>query len=178
MVDIDINGQYQINGVPISGGASNPSVIAFSATNGIPATGTTAVFASRILTIPANTFTTNGMLEMMARCQKTGVGSAFDTSIYLNTSPTLTGAVYIAQLAYTSSTLVQGIRTARINSNTLTIWPTLSGVGLDYAGNANLPTSVTFNTSVDNYIIFATNVTNTLDSAVIEMARVVKYLEV
>jgi hypothetical protein len=177
MVDIDITGQYQINGVPI-GGSSNPSVIDISVTNGIPATGNTAVTASRILLVPANTFTTNGMLEMVARCQKTGTGSAFNTQIYLNTSPTLTGATQIAVFGLTSSTLIQGIRTARISSNILTIWPILGSVVIDYASNSNLPASATFNTAIDNYIIFATNVTNTLDSAVIEMARIVKYLEV
>lgn len=178
MVDIDINGQYQINGVPISGGASNPSVIDFSATNGTPVTGTTSVTPSIILTIPANTFTANGMLEMMARYQKTGTAGTFNSTIYLNTSPTITGAVWIAQFGNTSSTLMQGIRTARINSNTLTIWPVGTSVPIDYALNANPLNSATFNTAVDNYILFCVNNASTADSTVVEMARVVKYLEV
>lgn len=177
MVDIDINGQYQINGVPI-GGSPNPSVIDFSATNGTPVTGTTANTPSIILTIPANTFTANGMLEMMARFQKTGSAGAFNSTIYLNTSPTITGAVWIAQFGNTSSTLMQGIRTARINSNILTIWPIGTSTPFDYALNANPLTSVTFNTAVDNYILFCVSNGATSDSSVVEMARVVKYLEV
>jgi hypothetical protein len=175
MVDIDITGQYQINGVPI-GGSSNPSVIDISVTDGTAVTGTLVMTASRILTIPANTFITNGMLEIVARYQKTGTVGSHSSAVYLNTSPTLTGATQIAVFATTSSILVQGIRTARINSNTLTIWPIIGSVVIDYASNSNLLTSVTFNTSVDNYLIFAIQLGNVADSAVIEMARAVKYL--
>jgi hypothetical protein len=177
MVDIDITGQYQINGVPI-GGSSNPSVIDLSVTDGTAVTGTLVMTASRILTIPANTFTTNGMLEMVARQQKTGTAGSHSSAVYLNTSPTLTGATQIAVFSTTSSILIQGIRTARINSNTLTIWPTISVTSIDYASTSNALISATFNTSVDNYLIFAVQLFNLADSTVIEMARAVKYLEV
>lgn len=177
MVDINIDGQYQINGVSIVG-SPNPSIIAFSATDGIVVTGTTAVTASRILTIPANTFTTNGMLEIAVGYSKGGAGGSCLSAIYLNTSPTLTGATQIAQISSTTNNLNQGIRTARINSNTLTIWPLSTITFLDYAANANPLVSVTFNTAVDNYLIFAASLVSATDTAVVEMARAVKYLEV
>lgn len=176
MVDINIDGQYQINGVSIVG-SSNPSVIAFSATDGIVVTGTTAVTASRILTIPANTFTTNGMLEMAVGYNKGGAGGSCLSAIYLNTSPTLTGATQIAQISSTTNNLNQSIRTARINSNILTIWPIVSSL-FDYAANANPLVSVTFTTSVDNYLLFTVQLSNAADTAVVEMARAVKYLEI
>jgi hypothetical protein len=118
------------------------------------------------------------MLDMIARQQKTGTAGSHSSAVYLNTSPTLTGATQIVLFAITSSILVQGIRTARINSNTLTIWPIISSNVIDYASNSNPLTSVTFNTSVDNYLLFAIQLGNVADSAVIEMARAVKYLEV
>jgi hypothetical protein len=176
MVDINIDGQYQVNGVSI-GGSPNPSVIDFSASNGTAVTGTLAITASRILTIPANTFITNGMLDIVARYQKTGTAGGNILTLYLNTSPTLTGATLIAQFANGSTTLTQIIRTARINSNTLTNWPNTSIIANDYGINANLPNSVVFNTSVDNYLLFCIQLVSTADSAVVEMARAVKYLE-
>jgi hypothetical protein len=178
MVDINIDGQYQVNGVPI-GGSSNPSVIDFSASNGTPITGTVFLAISQSLLVPANTFTVNGMLEFMARFQKTGTAGAQSCSVYLNTSNTLTGATQIAGITSGSpSTLVQCIRTARINSNTLTIWPNGAVITFDYNTNANLPSSFAFNTAVDNYILFCIQLVNAADSSVVEMARAVKYLEV
>jgi hypothetical protein len=177
MVDINIDGQYQINGIPI-GGSPNPSVIAFNATNGTSVTGTTALTASRILTIPANTFTTNGMLDMAVGYNKVGAAGSCLFAIYLNTSPTLTGSTQIAVFANSANNIIQGIRTGRVNSNTLTTWPTGATILLDYNLNTNPLTSATFNTSVDNYLIFAVQLANAADSAVVEMARAVKYLEV
>jgi len=178
MVDIDITGQYQINGVPLSG-SSNPSLVSISVSDGTPVTGTLAETVSQALLIPANTFTGNGMLEFISRFQKTGTAGASFIRIYKNTSASLTGATLVALfLSANSSTLVQGIRTARINSNTLTIWPTSTAVLNDYGTNGNLPTSTVFNTAVDNYILFCVQLVTATDSVVVEMARVVKYLEV
>jgi hypothetical protein len=178
MVDINIDGQYQVNGVPI-GGSSNPSVIDFSASNGTAVTGTTTLSISRSLLVPANAFAVNGMLEFMARYQKTGTAGAQSCSVYVNTSATLTGATQIAAITSGSpSTLIQCIRTARINSNTLTIWPNIAVITFDYNTNANLPNSVVFNTAVDNYLLFCIQLVNAADSSVVEMARAVKYLEV
>jgi hypothetical protein len=49
------------------GGASNPSVIALNVTDGTIVTGTTADTLSRSLLIPADTYTENGMLEILGR---------------------------------------------------------------------------------------------------------------
>jgi hypothetical protein len=175
MTNINISGQYKVNGVPLTLG-SNPSVIALSATNGTVVTGTTSAAISRSLLVPANTFTTNGMLEILTRCQKTGTVASNTILIYTNTSSSLTGATLIATIvSATSSTLVQGIRTCRINSNTLTSLNASAGVQTDNVINTSFKVSSVFNTSVDNYILFCVQNGSVSDSNVVQMARLVKY---
>jgi hypothetical protein len=160
--------------------SANPSVIALSATNGTAVTGTTNDTLSRSLLIPANTFTGDGILEILARFTKTGTAGTISTRAYINTSASLTGATLIA--TFNSASLAgtvysQGIRTARINSNTLTVIGLSSTQSLnDYVSNANNIASTTFTTSVDNYLIFSVQLGNSGDTATCAMARAVKYI--
>jgi hypothetical protein len=175
-VDFNIDGQYKVNGVPIVGGASNPSVITLSAVNGTPVTGTTSETVSLALLIPANTFTSSGMLEFLVRYVKTVSAGNFTLRAYKNTSPILTGATQIAAYASGSNAVfAQGFRTARVNSNTLTVWPVSGTATQDYSISASAKVSTVFNTSVDNYILFCVQLFNVGDSAVVEMARAVIY---
>lgn len=175
-VNINIDGQYKVNGVPIGGGSSNPSVISISVAGGTPVTGTTSITLSQSLLIPANTFTPEGMLEFLVRFQKTGSAGTSTCNAYLNTSPTLTGATIIARYGNGSAALnIQGIRTSRINSNTLTIFPNGAVFLFDYASNSSAKTSVTFNTSIDNYLLFTVQLNNAADSMVVNIARAVIY---
>ena len=176
-VNINITGQYKVNGVPINVDPSNPSVIISYATDGTAVTGTLTETISRSLLIPANTFTTDGMLEIVARVFKTGTLGAQTFRIYKNTSNTLTGATLIGLVLSASTQLyAQGIRTFRINSNTLTGFPTATVTAVDYAQNGNVELSTTFTTSVDNYILLAITLVNSADSATVRMARAVKYI--
>jgi len=175
MTNINITGQYKVNGVPLVFG-SNPKVIALSATDGTVITGTTSLGISRSLLVPANTFTSNGVLEILARFQKTGTTGGNTILIYTNTSSSLTGATLIATLGTAiGQTLVQCIRTCRISSNTLTVFPTSSAVQNDNALNVLSRFSTVFNTSSDNYILFCVQNGFIGDSNVVQMARLVKY---
>ena len=162
-----------------SGGSANPSVIALSATDGTAVTGTTVDTLSRSLLIPANTFTGNGMLEILARFTKSGTAGSINTRVYLNTSASLTGATLIATFnagSAAGTVYSQGIRTARINSNTLTVAGLAStGVFTDYSTGANPMVSTTFTTSVDNYLIFSVQLANSGDTGTCVMARATKY---
>jgi len=174
-VDINITGQYKVNGVPI-GGASNPSVITLSVLGGTPVTGTLLNTISQSLIIPANTFTPEGMLEFLVRYRKTGSAGTVTCRVYLNTSPTLTGATQIGGYVNGSSSLFfQGIRTGRVKSNVLTTWPSAANALLDYAASSGTKTSVTFNTSVDNYLLFTVQLFNAADSMTVNIARAVIY---
>jgi hypothetical protein len=159
------------------GGSANPSVIVLNATDGTAVTGIVTETISRSLLIPANTFTGNGMLEVVARILKTGVAGSQFFRIYKNTTNSLTGATLIG-LVMSGSTqaFAQAIRTYRINANTITGITTSAAVAVDYTTNGNPEVSTTFTTSVDNYIIFAIQLQNASDSSVIRMARATKYI--
>jgi hypothetical protein len=173
-----INGSSVLgSGDLVVSATANPSVIALSATDGTAVTGTLADTISRSILIPANTFTSSGMLEVVARVFKTGTLGAQTFRIYKNTSNTLTGATSIGLiLSASTQVFAQAIRTYRISSNTLTGFPISSAVQTDYGTNGNPELSTTFNTSVDNYIIFAIQLVNPADSSVVRMARATKYI--
>jgi hypothetical protein len=173
-----INGSSVLgSGDLVVSATANPSVISLSATDGTAVTGTTTETISRSLLIPANTFTSSGMLEVVARVLKTGTLAGQSFRIYKNTSNTLTGATLIGFVLSASTQLyAQAIRTFRINSNTLTGLTTSTITAVDYTQNGNTEMSTTFTTSVDNYIIFAIQISGTSDSSVIRMARATKYI--
>lgn len=157
---------------------ANPTVIALAATDGTVVTGTTTETLSQSLLIPANTFSSNGMLDVLCRIDKIGMNAQVAFKMYKNTSNTLTGATLIATLSSGMSfvnTFAQGIRTFRINSNTI------SGMGAsvtnynDYNTTASI-SSTTFTTNVDNYIIFSIILSSAADSANISMARAIKLI--
>lgn len=154
--------------------SANPSVIALTAIDGTAVTGTTIDTLSQSLLIPANTYLTNGILEIFCRMSKTGTAGVSNVRIYKNTSNTLTGATLIAANTTISATNLfsQMIRTFRINSNTL------SGIGTssylpDYTSSST-PASTTFTTNVDNYILFSIQLANAADSANVSISRAIK----
>ena len=174
-VDINITGQYLVNGVPV-GGSANPSVIAASYADGTAVTGTTANTISQSLLIPSNTFT-NGMLEVFLRMNKTGTNGTTTVRIYTNTSNSLTGATLLSGFGAlgTTSIFLQGERRYRINTNLLTGTAGTSTSPSDITAATAAQLSTAFNTSVDNYIIFAIQLGSALDTANITMATSIKY---
>lgn len=156
---------------------ANPTVIALSAADGTNVTGTTNETLSRSLLIPANTFSSNGILELICRITKTGTSGTSTVRVYKNTSNTLTGATQIAflrNLQTASEIWGQFVRTFRVNSNILTGFNNATNIQTDIINSASLPTSTTFTTNVDNYIIFSIQLASTSDSANISMARAIK----
>ena len=172
-----INGNSVLgSGDLVVSATANPSVIALNATDGTAITGTTTETISRSLLIPANTYTSNGMLEVLARMTKTGALGTSNMRIYKNTSNTLTGATLIASTGSNTAAIVfnQAIRNFRINSNTLSGFSANSSQTFDYASSSSALSSTTFTTNVDNYILFSIQLANTADSANVSMARVTK----
>ena len=155
---------------------ANPQLIVANYSDGIVVSGTTAETLSQSLLIPANTYLSNGMLEVLCRMTKTGVNANSTIKIYKNTSNTLTGATLIATLASNVSfvnVFIQGIRTFRINSNNITGMLATTAIVNDSTQAGGL-TSTTFTTNVDNYILISITLTNAADSANISMARAIK----
>lgn len=170
-----INGSSVLGSGDLVVGGNTPTVIVLNASNGTAVTGTTADTLSQSILIPANTFTSNGMLEVLGRIFKTGTAGGQSFRIYKNTSASLTGATLIATITSgVASLMQQGIRTYRINSNVMSGINTSSALSSDYGTSTQFTT--TFNTSVDNYILFSIQLANAADSSVVEMSRTIKYV--
>ena len=160
---------------------SNPMVVGLKVTDGTAVTGTLAATISQTILIPAYTFNaTGGMLEFVARYHKTGQSGNHTCGVMLSTSPT-GGGTTIALFTLNggsgggSNLVVQGIRTARISSNTLTVYPATTSNLTDYAGMPNT-TPVAFDPTVNNYLLFTIALSDINDSSVVEMARATKYV--
>ena len=156
---------------------SNPSVIGIAATNGTAVTGTFDQTISRAIAIPAGTFEGgSGMLEFMARFKKTGTAGDLNVTVYLSLSATsLVGANIIATFQQANINNGQGIRTARISGGALTVYNPFAASLTDYVSTATAPSSLTFSVDLQYYLLFVIQLGDDTDSAVIEMARAVKY---
>lgn len=170
-----------INGSSIMGGgnlvvSSNPSVISLSATNATAVTGTIANTITSAILIPANTFTSNGIIDITGRYQKTGLVGNHNLRMYVNTSATLTGATLVANFYNGANTNVGAFRTANIFSNTINFYSINGNSSSDFGTITGATTSATFVTSVDNYIIFAIQLINIADSSVLQYHKVIKYI--
>jgi hypothetical protein len=154
----------------------NPLVIALNATDGTIVTATLLETLSRSLLIPANTFSSNGILEVMCRMTKTGLLGTSSMKIYKNTSNTLTGATLIGTIILNQSTNVtyaQGLRNFVINSNVLYTASASQAFFNDNTVQTTI-TTTTFTTNVDNYILISLALASINDSATISMARAIK----
>lgn len=155
---------------------ANPSVIDLKVTDGDIVTGITDAVISQTIIIPANTFTSaGGALEFMARYRKIGTAGNFSSTVFINTSNTLTGAQFLAWFSSSGIAAIQGIRTARISANTLTVYPVNATAISDYATTFNAYQSISFDPTVDHYLLFTVQLFSGSDSALVEMARAVKY---
>lgn len=161
--------------------AGNPSVIDVKVADGIAVTGTTSGVVSQSILIPAGTFSNDGLLEFMARYQKTGSAGSQTCAVYINTADNLTGATLIATFISGSgggggtNNYAQGIRTARINAGVLSIFPAATTGITDTVFQNLAQSSVVFNAAVDNYLLFTIQLVSAADSSVVQMARAVKY---
>lgn len=172
-----INGSSVLgSGDLVVGGASNPSVIDLSAVNGTTVNGLGGDTISRTLTIPANTFTGNGLIEVRYRMSKTAASGANQfTRIYVNTTNSLSGATLISQNQVSPVMIFQQItRTMRINSNTLTAYS--GGLQSDFQTHTSAPYSATFNINQQQFLIFTMQLANAGETGFVEFASAVKYI--
>jgi hypothetical protein len=125
--------------------------------------------------IPANTFSGSGMLEIITRAFKTGSAGNATIRIYLNTSSTLTGATLIATLANTNTQFFQSIRNMSILSNSLSSIQSNTATLSDFSIGSAISTT-TFTVENSYFLLFAIQLANSTDSAVIKLARSTKYI--
>ena len=158
------------------GGSSNFSIISLSATDSTAVTGTTANAIVSAILIPANTFSSTGIIDIAARYFKTGPLGSQTVRMYVNTSASLTGATLVANFYSGSNRQVGAWRTANIASNTINFLSISGTFSSDLASINAAGTSATFNTSVNNYIIFAVQLTSTSDSCVLQFHKILRYV--
>ena len=156
---------------------SNPRTI--DVVTGTNITGTLTNSKSASILIPANTITGNSVIEIMSRAIRvSGTAATIYHQMYINTTDSLSGATLLG--IFTTVTVSnywgQGTREALIlpGSNQMKIFNTGATIAQDYLSGV-VGSTVTFNETVDNYIIFAVQLFNVGDTAAIEVAKVVLY---
>lgn len=155
-----------VNG--ISGGGS----VGFSSTiSGSTITGSINETISRSVLIPANTFTNGDWIELRELTQKSGTSGTATTRVYLNTTNSLSNALIISTISIVPSAAVSinSIRNILVKStNSLVINPTTSSSNYNdwtqTTTTSNTLTSVSIDWSVDQYLIFTAQLTNSGDS--------------
>jgi hypothetical protein len=156
--------------------STNPRLLGFSGILGTQTSGT-AITACHSVLIPANTLTTNSILQVVFRMyrQSGNVGQMYGR-IYFNTSNNLTGA----SLFNTTLTMNGGgtqyvgycERNFSYNGTTLTSY---SNVAFSDFTTGSILTN-TLNRTVDNYVLFTMQCQNSADIANIDLVKVFAYV--
>jgi len=135
--------------------------------NTVPSSVLTGTVSETILAsyfIPANTFSSSDLINVQSlKFKKSGTAAQAPVKIYTNTANTLTGAVQLAMYNITATASLGKInRTLTLYGGDLyTINPALSATTDSTSGSI---TTVTFNTTIDNYILIIGKLDNSGDS--------------
>lgn len=169
------NGSLWVPQTPAS--SSNPRTI--DLVTGSNITGTLAMSLSASLLIPANTITSPSVIDIMSRAIRvSGTASTIYHQVYINTSNTLTGATLLGVFNSLTSTnyFSQGVRSLFIDPsvNQLTVVNSGATIPTDFV-NTGANSVITFNETLNYYIIFAVQLFNVGDTARIQFGRAVLY---
>lgn len=156
---------------------SNPRCLDVMLGNNI--TGTTSMTKSGSILIPANTITGPSVLDIISRgIRVSGTAATMYHQMFKNTSDSLTGATLIGIFTTltTAQYFSQGTRQALIipNTNTMKIFSASGTTATDYL-SSSAASSITFDETVDNYIIFAMQPFNVGDTAAVEFSKITLY---
>jgi len=135
--------------------------------NTVPSTTLTGTVSETILAsylIPANTFSSSDVMNIQSvKFKKTGTAAQAPVKIYTNTASTLSGATQLSMYNITLTASVGKFnRTFTLYGGDLfTINPALSATTDSTSGSL---TTVSFNTTIDNYILVVGKLDNSGDS--------------
>lgn len=140
---------------------SGGPVIYKSTTDGTSITGVASEQISASQLIPANTFTVGDIIRISWRTRKTGTASGSTFKLYINTTASLTGAIQLGLLSIAGSTNLtnQMQRNLAIKSATNTEAFSNVNVSDDFTFTSPAVISANVNWTVDQYIIFMTQIT-------------------
>lgn len=156
---------------------TNPRTIDLA--TGTNVTGSLAITASASILIPANTITTSSVIEVISRAIRvSGTASTIYHQMYINTSNTLTGATLLGVFNSLTATnyFSQGIRSIFIDPsvNQLTVVNAGATIPTDYV-NTGANSVITFNETLNYYILFTIQLFNVGDTGKIQFAKAVLY---
>jgi hypothetical protein len=151
---------------------SNPRTIDLVV--GANVTGTTSITLSASILIPANTLTQTSVIDIVWRAIRvSGTAGNIIVSAYVNTTNSLSGATLLASINTMtfSNYYTQGKRSAFVNTGTnqMTVINSGATVADDYV-NTGVNTVITFNETVDNYLIFSLQLANAGDNGLVQFA--------
>lgn len=129
-------------------------------------TGTTSETILQSYLIPANSIGV-GTLSFENLFSKTGTAGTCTYNVKINTSNSLSGATTIATSGSVTATDLSKVMVRKgylKTGNTMVIYPASSGISVP-AQSSLAPSSVTFDPTVDNYIIVSVTLANAADSA-------------
>ena len=131
-------------------------IVSKDITDSTALTGTTAITLMKSILIPANTYTTGGVVKILNRAvRNTATGSA-SNYFYINTTNSLTGATLIGLQSATAWVLGME-RTLYIKSatNSETFISSVSGSGSEVGVSLSAPSNLNIDWTVNQYIIAA-----------------------
>ena len=172
-VNTVITGQQIINAAP--GGGGGPQVLGYSGTVGTATSGT-LINISKSLLIPANTLTSDSLLELSWRIARVSgnLGQVY-SRLYINQTNTLTGASTMSGIVTLNG---GGIQQALLAQKSISC----SGTSLRYQNTASgtestasTLLSLTINPALNYYLIWTTQCQNAGDVAAVDQFRVLLY---
>lgn len=172
-VNTVITGQQIINAAP--GGGGGPQVLGYSGTVGTATSGT-LINISKSLLIPANTMTSDSLLELSWRIARVSgnLGQVY-SRLYINQTNTLTGASTMSGIVTLNG---GGTQQALLAQKSISC----SGTSLRYQNTASgtestasTLLSLTINPALNYYLIWTTQCQNAGDVAAVDQFRVLLY---
>lgn len=138
-------------------------------------TGTTAITISASLLIPAHTIVSDSVVKVEARAIRvSGTGGTIACQVYKNTTNSLSGATLIGTYStLTGSNYISGMSRnifIDVSANQLTILNGGATSATDYV-NTGANTVTTFDETVDNYILFSLQPSNTGDTGKVQFVH-------
>jgi hypothetical protein len=156
---------------------NSKSPIIISDYNGSTISGSTLNALIGSYLIPANTFKADDVFNFICSLAKANptLGSAV-LRVYTNTTSTLTGAVLLATYSYNTTATYFVIERSHIVNTSTSLFGIAAGVAAitDKAVSSNAPSTMTFNTTVDNYFLVSIQLGNASDSAQLVIVKLFK----
>ena len=168
-----VNGNSLVGSGNVSIG---PRLLGYSGITGTNTTGTTITISHSLL-IPANTLTTNSILQLIFRMYRVSgnVGQLYGR-IYFNTTNSLTGATVLNSIFQMNGggTQYLGYVERNFSYNGTNLVTFQNNAFSDYTTGSVV--SIPFNRTVDNYVLFTMQAQNIADVGNINLFKVFAYV--